>query len=224
MPNPLWAHYGCDYFRGLAQRFDFDESDPELNGHLARAAHYLWFLDKHGDSENTYRQDEKRKVTLLLRDLSRFKRTLADWSTEALEGIFSEDLAARVQQIEPTRSELRSGLLEGLDILAAGLVLYLEPLRAPGRPRNSALEGYVLQIAMVWTVTMGRKFTVDHHHGSGFGEAFEFVRALAKPLSPSTNDQMIVTTMRKVVTRLRKPQLTLEEMLTEMSIENGGVF
>jgi len=186
MTNPLWVHYGCDYLRDIALKFDLDESDPELRGHLARAAHHLWILDKHADSEKAERKDEKKKASLLLRELRRFKLSLADWSSDALEGIFSEDLVARHQQIEPARDEIRTGLLEGLDALEAGLALYLEPLRAGGRPRNSALEGFVLQVAMVWTLSMGRKFTLDYHEGAGIGDAFEFVKALVQPIAPST--------------------------------------
>jgi hypothetical protein len=64
-----------------------------------------------------------------------------------------------------------------------------------GRPINHALEVLTRKTADFWTEKLGRRFTVDYHRGSGWTQAFEFVKALLKPLG-DVPDKQIITAMR----------------------------
>jgi hypothetical protein len=66
------------------------------------------------------------------------------------------------------------------------------------RSNNYELEILIGKLADFWVDSLGRKFSLDYHDGTGLSEAFQFVQAVIGPID-KIPDKHIVTVMRTVI-------------------------
>ncbi len=84
-----------------------------------------------------------------------------------------------------------------LNLLANAAARGAEAYSARRGPKiDAALEVAVRRAADFWIFKLGRKFTIDHHKGTGTTKSFEFLRALCAQIDPDIPDTKIVSAMR----------------------------
>jgi len=64
-----------------------------------------------------------------------------------------------------------------------------------------ALQNLVIHAADFWELDLKRRFRIDYHKGAGLTLAFEFVKALLKPIDEVTDTQIIAATRTEIKLR-----------------------
>ncbi len=202
--------YTDEFLSGLKEKFGFDALKPGLV-RLIRRIGENYIFERRFEDDGDGDQKSRKSYRAFLKVTEPF----LEWLKKSYEhpdfyNIATEMLMIAQGRKEPEPQNEFPGLSEHqrrveahyrelvrlTELLKATLTHRIDHLKPkPGPKRDSALERLVASTAVLWTFDLGRGFTLDHHQGAGLTQAFEFVRALVKPLDDITDDK-IITAMR----------------------------
>jgi hypothetical protein len=202
--------YTDEFLSGLKETFKFDALKPDLAQRIRRIGeNYIFERRFEDDGDRTQKSRESYRAFLNVTE------PFLEWLKKSYEhpdfyNIATEMLMIAQGREEPEPQNQFPGLSEHqrrveahyrelvrlTELLKATLAHRIDHLKPkPGPKRDFALERLVSSTAVFWTIDLGRRFTLDHHQGAGLTQAFEFVRALVKPLDDISDDK-IITAMR----------------------------
>lgn len=214
------AAYDDEFLAMLKQEFEFDSLEPKRTQSI-RYIGRQYILGRRLEDDQEFYKRSQAEYRNLLKETDHFLELLKkSYNNHYFYNIATEmltlargmnlpepqsdfpDLTEHQRDVESHYRELVR-LTELLKIAADHGMKFAKREVRPGPKMNFGLELLVRKAADFWIGELKRKFTVDYHQGSGLTPAFEFVRALVKPLDDVPDDR-IITAMRGEITERRK--------------------
>lgn len=201
--------YSDEFLSDLGAQFDFDALGEQMASEIRMIGrHYLIELSAF---DGEMRAEQRKRYQRLKMQVLRFQQFLSDpeldiennmyWAAWRTGEPAPQTDFPQLSEFEKTRgapywAELKRLLLL-LDQAADHNVERFAPLR--GRKRNEALEDFVQRCAFIWEHMLGRRFSLDHHHGIALTEAGQFVTVMINRFDPLIREQSIITAMRNYI-------------------------
>ncbi|MDR5729614.1 MAG: hypothetical protein RB191_19530 [Terriglobia bacterium] len=192
---------------GLGEKFDFEGKDPEIAQAIREIAQgYFAVRARPKSGEN--RQAARRQYLRLKKDVEKFHKILeiAEKSAIADDMEFVAQISPEFRKPNPENDNLFSKqnripkfkqLIALLNLLGNTAARGAEIYSARRGPKiDDALEIAIRRATDFWIFQLRRKFTIDHHKGTGTTKSFEFLRALCAQIDPNISDTKIVSAMR----------------------------
>ena len=216
--------YSPLFIIGLGKQFDFDGNNPEIIEEI----NYIrsgYSMSKAFDGHEDYRKEVRADYKAVKKAIDKFRASLEqhkslDLANDMYFGaLYSQEPRPLTVFPELTEFEYTRGkpfyleLERFLRVLGAGADKAIEHLSPEkGRPKNYAVESLVRRAADFWIDYLGRKFTIDHHDGTGLTPAFRFVQRLANEIEKIPG-KTLVTNMRKEIRNRNQGKIERAEYL-----------
>jgi hypothetical protein len=201
------AAFDEEFLQRLGKEFGFDGSNPNIAQsvrNIAEGYSAVRGRPKHPE----YRKEAASEYSRLKKDTEKFLEILANAKEIAIDtdmDIFAQ-LQASKKSISDGENHLmpEKGISRKFDELTALLNLLAATTEhgkqlysaRPGPKTDVALEMLVRRAGNFWIWELGRKFTIDHHQGTGTTKSFQFLRALASHVDGNISDTQLVSAMR----------------------------
>ncbi|MEH6476821.1 MAG: hypothetical protein V7727_14110 [Sneathiella sp.] len=189
----------------LGLQYGFTSEDTQIRHLLGKA---LSALHRNGGGQEARETAKTNRVQLrkALDQLERLETSLH--KIEDLDGfIYIDKVLERYEPTAKIQTDNPMAVLRNeeevldisLSVFRGVLQSKLENLNNKGgRPRNKGLQGFTEYMWMLWTIKLGRPFTLDYHKGSGTSPAFQFVKDMIAPAYEATETE-IISAMRYVI-------------------------
>ena len=211
----------AEFLKHLGDKFGFDGADRKIAESVRDIAQAYFVVL--GRRKLNFRKEARREYLQLIRDTAKFLEILEN--AKALGLADDMEIIARMRahisspaKSHPITNDRNSaGKFDQLIALLNLLGLTAEHGKEiysskPGPKVDKALETLVRRAMDYWIFNLGRKFTIDHHKGTGTTKSFEFVRTLASQLG-DISDTEIVTAIRADKSVRRKFEMLAEKSL-----------
>jgi len=214
------AVYSDEFLAKLGAEFNFDALAPKMASEI-RVVGWRYLVEQAIDNDDgAMRRQARKEYQALKKQINDFAELLLrpEYADIASDMYFA---ALRLREPPPkthipqlTEFEKTRGapylaelvrLLRLLDAAAEDGIKCFSPPK--GRKKKYAVENFARRAAYIWTLMLGRPFTIDYHEGAGLTRAFEFVKALLGRIGASVADTAIITGMRATIAQNREFEL-----------------
>ena len=200
------AAFSNEFLRQLGMQFGFDGTDHHIAQSMRSIAEGYFAVQVRPKSPE-YRKQAFREYSRWKKDVEKFRNILENAQELGIDADMDivAQLSAR-KSISGNKNSTNSQtdaagkfgqLMALLNLLAAtaeyGKHIYSE---RPGPKIDQALEMLVRRAANFWILELGRKFTIDHHKGTGTTKSFLFLRTLTSNVDADISDTQLVSAMR----------------------------
>jgi hypothetical protein len=205
--------YSHEFLNQLAKTFNFDLDKHNARYELRKIAEaYIVGCRNDGEKLQKELRHRYRQLSGAISDFAGRLNKSDDYDDIATEmhrvAIFSPLEASYMDDVivaQKARGDTEFlhrhllNLLELLTVTAKHRIKFYEGTR--GRRKNRGLQAVIMKGHQFWAFDLDRKFSIDHHHGTGLTDAFQFVRALIEPFGDRITDTQIITAMRAEISR-----------------------
>jgi hypothetical protein len=199
--------FSAEFLKQLGEKFGFDGTKPQIVDSVRNIAEG-YFIALNRAQKTNFRKAARREYLQLIKDTDKFRKILENAKADGIDDdmeLFAQlharqemSGASEYSQFPDTKNTLRK-----YDALIAHLNLLILTAQQenqnfstkPGPKIDEALAALVRRAGNFWIFNLGRKFTIDHHKGTGTTKSFEFIKTLSAQLS-DIPDTHIVTAMR----------------------------
>jgi hypothetical protein len=207
--------FNAEFLALLGDKFRYDGTKPTIADSIRYVAErYYVVLGRPQVAD--YRKQNRGEYQQIIKDIRKFRETLKkaeekgiDEDMDLIAGmhVSANQLGLSTHHQNPSGDNARKkydALVDLLNLLELTAEHGKEVFSSrPGPKINQSLEVLVRKAADFWIFDLGRKFTVDHHKGTGTTPSFDFIRALASQLG-DFSDTAIVSAMRAQKAALNK--------------------